>query len=124
MKKPATPSEAQLEILDLLWQHAPLTVREVNDHLNRRRPVSYTTTLTQLQRMAEAGLVERNTSARTHTYKPLPTREAVEQQLFGRLARTAFGGSTFTLALRALGNQQPTDEELDALQAFIDRQKQ
>ena len=117
------PSEAQLEILDLLWQQQPATVQDLHDRLGARRQVSYNTVLTQLQRMTKAGLVERNTDQRTHTYMAAPRREQIERRLFDRLADTAFGGSTINLALRALGNEKPTPEELDELQQWINRQK-
>ncbi|MFT5998296.1 MAG: BlaI family penicillinase repressor [Neolewinella sp.] len=117
------PSEAQLEILDLLWQQQPATVQDLHDRLGVRRQVSYNTVLTQLQRMTKAGLVERNTDQRTHTYMATPRREQIERRLFDRLADTAFGGSTINLALRALGNEKPTPAELNELQQWINRQK-
>jgi len=117
------PSEAQLEILDLLWRDQPATVQALHDRLGSRRQVSYNTVLTQLQRMTKAGLVTRNTDRRTHTYEAATRREEIERRLFGRLADTAFGGSTINLALRALGNETPTAGELDELQAWINRQK-
>ncbi|MEM1359174.1 MAG: BlaI/MecI/CopY family transcriptional regulator [Bacteroidota bacterium] len=120
---PNTPSEAQLEILDLLWQHQPATVQDLHDRLTSRRQVSYNTVLTQLQRMTKAGFVVRNTEQRTHTYTAGVAREQVEQNLFNRLADTAFGGSKINLAIRALGNETPTPEELDEIQEWINRQK-
>lgn len=117
------PSEAQLEILDLLWQRQPATVQELHDRLGTRRQVSYNTVLTQLQRMTKAELVARNTDQRTHTYTAAVRREQIERRLFDRLADTAFGGSTINLALRALGNETPTAAELDELQEWINRQK-
>lgn len=117
------PSEAQLEILDYLWNEQPATVQQIHDGLADRRQVSYNTVLTQLQRMVKSELVSRNTDQRTHTYRAAIKREVVESKLFGRLADTAFGGSTFNLALRALGNEAPTAEELDELQEWINRQK-
>lgn len=122
MKKPSAPSEAQLELLDLLWRGAPRSVRELHEALAERRAVSYTTVLTQLQRMHEAGLVERDTAARSHLYRPAVRREDVERGLFGRLAERAFGGSRVTLALRALGNETPTAEELAELRRWLDQQ--
>jgi len=117
------PSEAQLEILDLLWQEQPATVQNLHDRLAGRRKVSYNTVLTQLQRMAKAGFVNRNTDQRTHTYTAALRREQVEKRLFNRLAHTAFGGSKVNLALRALGSETPTAAELDELQEWINRQK-
>lgn len=120
---PNMPSEAQLEILDLLWQKQPATVQDLHDRLTSRRQVSYNTVLTQLQRMTKAGFVVRNTEQRTHTYTAGVAREQVEQNLFDRLADTAFGGSKINLAIRALGNETPTAEELDEIQQWINRQK-
>jgi BlaI family penicillinase repressor len=117
------PSEAQLEILDLLWQQQPATVQNLHGRLGSRRQVSYNTVLTQLQRMTKAGLVLRNTDQRTHTDTAAAKREQIERKLFDRLAGTAFGGSTVNLALRALGNETPTAAELNELQEWIDRQK-
>ena len=117
------PSEAQLEILDLLWQEQPATVQNLHDRLASRRKVSYNTVLTQLQRMTKAGFVVRNTEQRTHTYTAGVARGQVEQTLFDRLADTAFGGSKINLAIRALGNETPTPEELDEIQEWINRQK-
>lgn len=117
------PSEAQLEILDLLWQQQPATVQDIHARLADRRQVSYNTVLTQLQRMTKTGFVVRNTDKRTHTYVSGIRREQVEKNLFNRLADTAFGGSKINLALRALGNETPTDAELDELQQWINRQK-
>lgn len=120
---PNTPSEAQLEILDLLWQEQPATVQNLHARLADRRTVSYNTVLTQLQRMTKAGFVVRNTDQRTHTYTAGVPREHVEKNLFNRLADTAFGGSKINLAIRALGNETPTAAELDELQEWINRQK-
>ncbi|OAV44592.1 BlaI/MecI/CopY family transcriptional regulator [Lewinella sp. 4G2] len=117
------PSEAQLEILDLLWTDQPATVQQLHARLADRRQVSYNTVLTQLQRMAKSGLVERNTDQRTHTYVAAHLREAIEQSVFGRLANTAFGGSKVNLALRALGNETPSPAELEELEAWIKKQK-
>ncbi|NJC26480.1 BlaI/MecI/CopY family transcriptional regulator [Neolewinella antarctica] len=117
------PSGAQLEILDLLWREQPATVQQVHDRLQDRRKVSYSTVLTQLQRMNKSGLVTRNTDQRTHTYVAAVPREAIEQSLFGKLADSAFGGSKISLALRALGNETPSAAELDELEAWIKRQK-
>lgn len=122
MKQSSAPSEAQLELLDLLWRRAPLSVRQLHEALTERRAVSYTTVLTQLQRMHEAGLVERDTSTKSHLYRPAVQREDIERGLFGRLADRAFGGSRVTLALRALGNETPTIEELAELREWLDQQ--
>lgn len=120
---PNMPSEAQLEILDLLWQEQPATVQNLHERLASRRKVSYNTVLTQLQRMTKSGFVIRNTEQRTHTYTAGVAREQVEDTLFNRLADTAFGGSKINLAIRALGNETPTPEELNELQKWINRQQ-
>ncbi len=122
MKPIPSPSEAQLEILDLLWRDAPLSVRDIHGAIAERRDVSYTTVLTQLQRMTDAGLVERDASSRSHQYRPAIAREEIERGIFGRLADRAFGGSRVHLALRALGDETPTASELAELRRWIDEQ--
>ena len=124
MASSPTPSDVQLEILDLLWRSGSATVQDVHLALSERRAVAYSTVLTHMQRMAKAGWVKRDTTQRTHRYTAAVAREDVEAKLFSHLAKTAFGGSIFDLALRALGRDEPSPEELDQLQAWIDEQKQ
>lgn len=113
------PTDAELEILSVLWEHGPSTVRFVNDQLNERRDVGYTTTLKFLQIMSEKGLVTRNAEGRTHIYEAVSNREQVQEQLINKLVDTAFGGSAQKLVMQALGNAKTSKEGLEAIKRLI-----
>lgn len=119
MKK---PTDVELEILQVLWQHGPSTVRFVNDELNKARETEtgYTTTLKMLQLMTEKGLTSRDTSTRTHIYKAEITQEATQKTLVNRLMDTAFGGSAKKLVMQALGNKKTSKKELEEIKKMID----
>ncbi len=123
MSRPAAPkpTEAELEILQLLWQHGPSTVRFINDKLNERREVGYTTTLKLMQIMAEKSLVDRNTESRTHIYRPLVGESATQRRLLDSFVDRAFRGSAMKLVMQALGNHQASAEELNEIKALIER---
>ena len=73
------PTESELEILQILWQHGPSSVRFVNELLNEKREVGYTTTLKIMQIMTEKGLVSRDTSSRTHVYDSVAKKRILKQ---------------------------------------------
>ena len=119
------PTEAELEILTVLWSLGPATVREVNDKLNERRTdgkeVGYTTSLKLLQIMVEKGLAQRNTDNRTHVYEPAYAQDEVQRNLLQRLADSAFEGSAMQMVMQVLGNHDASTEELDEVKALIER---
>ena len=112
------PTEAELEILQVLWLHGPQTVRFVNDELNRKREVGYTTTLKWLQLMLEKGLVLREGS-KPHIYRPAVREEETQSQLLDRFVDATFGGSALKLVLRALGRKQTSREEMDQIRQVL-----
>ena len=97
---PPRPTDAELEILTVLWDRGPSTVREVQEAVARRKPTQYTTALKLLQIMAEKGLVRRNERQRAHVYEAGRPREWTQRQLAGDLLLRAFGGSAKSLVLR------------------------
>ncbi len=115
------PTDAELEILSVLWEYGPSTVRFVNDHLNKDKRVGYTTTLKFLQIMTDKGIVSRQPDGRTHVYSALLDKEKVQHQLLDRLLDTAFGGSAQKLVLQALGNYEASREELQEIKALISK---
>lgn len=118
-----TPSDAQLEILQVLWEHAPCTVRDIHEALSEQREVGYTTVLKQIQRMTEKGLVEVDKNGKSHEYLPLIREHQVQKTLLNRLKDTVFRGSAMDLAMQALGQEDPSAEELDQLQAWLEAQR-
>jgi predicted transcriptional regulator len=120
MKVPK-PTEAELEILQVIWEHGPSTVRFVNDLLSKHRKVGYTTTLKIMQIMTDKKLLSRDTSIKTHIYKVAISQQKTQQQLIDKLMATAFGGSAMKLVMQALGNKKSTVAELNEIRAFIDQ---
>ena len=96
------PTDAELDILRVLWARGPSTVRQVHDELSRERPSAYTTALKMLQIMTEKGLVRRDDSERTHVYQSRLTEEQTQRQLVRDLLDRAFGGSASKLVMQAL----------------------
>jgi predicted transcriptional regulator len=120
-EKKLKPTEAELEILQVLWEKGPCPVKQVNDELNLRKPVGYTTTLKIMQIMTDKGLLERSRDGRNHIYYPLIKKEDTQQQMLSRLLHNMFGGSAKNLVMQALGNHQPTAGELAEIKKFIDQ---
>lgn len=114
------PTDAELEILTVLWSLGPSTVRDVHETITRRKPAQYTTVLKTLQIMAEKGLVERNEEQRAHIYSASRPREWTQQQLAGDLLQRAFGGSAKSLMLGALSAQRASRKELAELRKFLE----
>jgi predicted transcriptional regulator len=119
-KKITKPTEAELEILQILWENGPSTVRFINDKLNRSRSVGYTTTLKIMQIMTEKDLVKRNEENRSHIYTAAYKREETRKVLLDKLIKTAFGGSSSKLVMQALGNKKTSKEEIEEIRKFLD----
>lgn len=113
------PTESELEILQVLWQHGPSSVRFVNDLLSERREVGYTTTLKLMQIMHEKKLVDRDTDARSHIYRPIANEQLTQQNLLNGFVESAFRGSAAQLVMQALGNHSANEQELEQIKALI-----
>jgi predicted transcriptional regulator len=120
MGTPARPTEAELEILTVLWTKGPSTVREVYEEINSRRPTQYTTVLKQLQIMAAKNLVERDDQQRAHVYKAAQPREWTQRQLAGDLLQRAFGGSARSMLMGALSARKASRDELAEIRQLLD----
>lgn len=118
------PSEVELEILQILWEHQPTTVRLVHEKICEKREVGYTTVLTFLQRMTKKKMVKRFKQGKTHYYQAVPKEAEVQQTLFQKLLNTAYKGSAMKMVMHALGQKQVDSEELEALQAWLKAKKQ
>jgi BlaI family penicillinase repressor len=114
------PTDAELEILTVLWSRGPTTVREVHDRIRARKPTQYTTVLKMLQIMAEKGLVRRDEKQRAHIYQAARPREWTQRQLAGDLLQRAFNGSARSLLLGALSAQKASKAELSELHRLLE----
>ncbi|OKL40910.1 BlaI/MecI/CopY family transcriptional regulator [Pontibacter flavimaris] len=115
------PTESELEILQVLWQHGPSTVRFVHEELSETKDAGYTTTLKIMQLMTEKGMLEADKSSRSHIFRPLLQEEDTQQQLLDRFLDTAFRGSASKLVMQALGNSRASKEELDEIRNLLDK---
>lgn len=121
MTQPNRPTNAQLALLSVLWKLGSATVREVHEALPEESQRGYTTTLKQLQLMAEAGLVDRDESSRSHVYRPLAGEEETQGALIDDLLDKAFGGSAAQLVMGALSKHRTSPEELDQIRDLLAR---
>ena len=115
---PALPTDAELDILGVLWRLGPSTVREVHKELDKNR--GYTTTLKQMQVMTEKGLLVRNERYRTHIYEARAPKERTRRAIAGDLMKRAFDGSAKELMMGALGAKPASDEELTEIRRMLD----
>jgi BlaI family penicillinase repressor len=114
------PTDAELEILTVLWSRGPSTVRDVYENIAGRKPTQYTTVLKLLQIMAEKGLVRRDEKQRAHVYEAAMPREWTQQQLAGDLLRRAFNDSARSLMMGALSARKTSKSELAELRKLLD----
>jgi BlaI family penicillinase repressor len=115
------PTEAELELLQVLWQRGPSTVREIHEALSGEKDTGYTTTLKILQKMTDKGLVQRDESRRSHVYQAAWQAEQTQRQLVRSLLRRAFGGSAAKLVVQALSEEKASPDELAEIRTLLDR---
>ncbi|MEM9830773.1 MAG: BlaI/MecI/CopY family transcriptional regulator [Bacteroidota bacterium] len=121
MKDSPKPTEAELEILQVVWRLEAATVRDVHDELVQQRDIGYTTTLKNMQNMVQKGLLVRDESAKSHIYSTNIPQEKTQKLLIDRLLETAFGGSAGRMVLQALGHRKTSQEELEQIKALIEK---
>lgn len=114
------PTDAELEILKVLWRRGPSTVREVFETLGENKVTGYTTVLKTMQIMAEKGLVVRDESERAHRYEAAACEDETQRRLVGDLLRKAFDGSAKKLVLQALSTERASAGELDEIRRMLD----
>lgn len=119
-RKLPRPTDAELEILGVLWRRGPSTVREVHEALASTHPTVYTSVLKLMQIMAEKGLVRRNEEQRAHVYEARLAREETQAQLLGDLMDRAFEGSATSLVLQVLSSRRASAEELEQIRTMLD----
>jgi predicted transcriptional regulator len=115
------PTDAELEILQVIWINGPSTVRIINEVLNQKKQVGYTTTLKLMQIMTEKGLLQRTEKGRKHIYNAAIKEEETKSLLLDKFVQTAFGGSAMKLVMQALGNHKTTPDELEELKELISK---
>src|SRR5580700_6537014 len=113
------PTESELELLRILWDKEPATVRDIFDALNQEKSSGYTTVLKLLQIMTAKGLVVRDEANRAHVYRAAISQDAMQSKILKDLSMRLFSGSAAQLALHALAMEPASDTELDEIRALL-----
>ena len=113
------PTDAELDILRVLWARGPSTVRQVHDVLSANRDFVYTTTLKLLQLMTEKGVAMREEEGRVHLYRAAVAQEETQRHLIRDLLDRAFGGSPTQLVVQALAAKPASAEELQEIRRLL-----
>jgi predicted transcriptional regulator len=114
---PPLPTDAELDILAVLWRSGPSTVRETHQTLGKNS--GYTTTLKQMQLMTEKGLLARSERFRSHVYEAIAPKEQTRRQIAADVLKRAFAGSAKDMVLGALEAQPASDEELAEIRRML-----
>ena len=113
------PTESELEILQVIWKKGQCTVRDVHEELTKSKDAGYTTTLKLMQIMHDKGLVERDTTSKTHLYKAIISRKQAQNTALDKILDTVFKGSTADLVIQALGQHRASKDEIDAIKNYL-----
>lgn len=116
------PTKGELEILQVLWQYGPSTVRLVNDTLNKQtRTVQYTSTLKLMQIMNAKGLLKRDDTNMQHIYKPSEAEKKTKSFLLEKFMKAMYNGSASSLMMQLLGNKKTSKKELKLIKEMLDK---
>jgi len=114
-------TDAELDVLNILWQKGPSTVRDVHTVLTSLRDIRYTTTLKTLQVMTGKGLVKRDVAEKAHIYEAAVDHEKTQREMVGDLVNRVFSGSAVGLMAGALSGKKTSPEELTELRHLLDQ---
>ena len=123
-KEKKNPTAAELEILNILWQKEPLTVKEAHSELVKKKDVGYTTALKIMQNMISKGLLTRTLKGKSHLYSSALKKEETQRSLLDKFIDTAFAGSASNLMMQLLGNKKTSQAELDEIKKIINEMEQ
>jgi BlaI family transcriptional regulator, penicillinase repressor len=113
------PTPSELEILQVLWERGPSTVREVHEALSAKRPMGYTSVLKLMQIMTTKGTLRRNEEQRAHVYDPVEPAEKTKRQLALDVLQRVFEGSASDLMMHALAGQKASKEEIEEMRRLL-----
>jgi len=116
------PTKSELEILQVLWQFGPSTVRLVNDKLNeQKRAVQYTSTLKLMQIMADKEMLTTDKSSMKHIYSAAIEEKKTKGFLLNKFVDAMYNGSSSSLMMQLLGNKKTSQQEIDEIRNLLDK---
>jgi len=113
------PTASELEILSIIWENGPSTVKLVNDKLNENKYVGYTTTLKIMQIMFEKKILTRAKSGRSHIYNAAVQKDETQGILLEKILESAFSGSASKLVMQAIGREKTSQKEIDEIKKYL-----
>ena len=117
--KPLEPTKSELEILQVLWEIGPSTVRDVNNELLKQKDVNYTTTLKFMQIMTDKGLLQRDESQMKHVYRVAEDEEKTKAHLLDKFVDSMYRGSASKLVMQLIGNKKTSAQELQEIKDLL-----
>lgn len=117
--KPFEPTKSELEILQVLWEKGPSTVRSVNDELLKQKEVNYTTTLKLMQIMADKNILKRDESQMKHVYSVAEEETKTKDHLLEKFVDSMYKGSASKLVMQLLGNKKTSARELQEIKEML-----
>jgi BlaI family transcriptional regulator, penicillinase repressor len=121
--KQLEPTKSELEILQVLWEIGPSTVRDVHTELLKQKDVNYTTTLKLMQIMADKGILARDESQMKHVYRATEDEQKTKDRLLEKFVDSMYQGSASKLVMRLLGNKKTSKEDLKAIKEMLNKLK-
>lgn len=115
------PTDVELQILRILWEHGDCTARQIHNHLAADRDTNYSTTVKMLSVMLEKKLVTRDETVRPQLYQPAATQERTQTGMLKDLIQRAYNGSAGSLVLQALASQKASPEELTEIRRLLNK---
>ena len=117
---PSEPTKSELEILQVLWEFGPSTVRFVNDKLNeQKREVNYMSTQKLMLIMLDKGFVTKDASQMTHVYQATADEDKTKGQMLDRVVDNLFNGSASNLMMQLMGNKKLSPKEMEEFKELI-----
>ncbi|MGI9519840.1 MAG: BlaI/MecI/CopY family transcriptional regulator [Pirellulaceae bacterium] len=122
MPRPASeqPTEVELQILNVLWDHGPSTVREIHTQLSQHKDTNYSTTVKMLSVMLDKDLVRRDESVRPQIFRAAVTRNTAQKKMLKGLIHKVYEGSAKSLVLQALSTQKASKQDLAEIRQLLD----
>lgn len=120
-RKPKSLTPLESLIMDAIWEKAPASVRQVQEHFQTSRPMAYNTVLTMMRILREKGFLSSERQGRIDVFRPTVTREQVGSRSLGEVVDLFFAGSARNLVSQLLDSEQMSREELTQIRREIDR---
>lgn len=115
------PTDAELQILRVLWEHGPSPVRVIHEAISRNKEINYSTTVKMLSLMLDKELVKRDESARPHIYRTVKKQETTQKGMMRDLLDRVYGGSPGRMVIQALSSKKASQEELNEIRNLLDQ---